>query len=250
MINDQPVRAVMFDFAGTLFDDRDLRDVHLRQLRFVAAAASVSDATDEQLRAAYRQGMGVGYRAVAGQPAYLHRTLFAAAFSATATALGGSISETTAHEAVDRQYRATIDAAALRHDCVETLAALRHAGLHVQIVSNIDDEQLVPMIDRLGLRAVIDEAISSESAHSCKPDPAIYAMALRAAGVVAGEALFVGDSVVHDVTGPASLGMRTAWLAPRPGADHGDAAPDAVIQSLGEVLGLVGVRTATCGAMH
>jgi len=238
-----PVAAVLFDFAGTLFDDRQLREVHLRQLRFVAAAASVdaADIGDDGLRRAYRHGMGVAYRAIAGQPAYLHRTLFAAAFVAMADALGGKIDESIAQHAVDRQYRATIDEAVLRPGCLETLGALRTAGIHVQIVSNIDDEQLEPMVDRLGLRQVIEAATSSEAARSCKPHPAIYDLALRKAGVDAPRALFVGDSLGHDVAGPAAAGMRTAWLAPRGDADHGDVRPDAVIHSLREVLRLVGI---------
>jgi len=232
--------AVFFDFAGTLFDDRELRDVHLQQLRFVAAAAGLANASgdDAALRAAYRTGMGVAYRAVAMQPAYTHRTLFAAAFTAMAEALGGHIDEPTAQAAVDRQYRVTIDAAVLRPDCLDTLGALRAEGIHVQIVSNIDDEQLAPMIDRLGLDRVIDAATSSESARSCKPDPLIYRLALSKAGAEPELSLFVGDSIGHDVSGPAALGMRTAWLAPRPGADPGDGRPDAVIHNLAEVLDL------------
>ena len=241
MIEHRPVTATLFDFAGTLFDDRDLRDVHLQQLRFVAGAAGITGASDDQLRDAYRRGMGVGYRAVATKPSYQHRTLFAAAFSAMAGALGGRIDEAAAQEAVDRQYRATIDHATLRPDCLATLAALRASSIHVGIVSNIDDEQFEPMLDRLGLREVIDTATSSESAGSCKPDPAIYRFALSKAGVDAREALFVGDSLGHDVAGPARVGMRAAWLAPRLDADRGDARPDAVITTLAEVLDLVGL---------
>lgn len=233
------MKAVLFDFAGTLFDDRALRDAHLRQLRFVAGAAGV-EATDEELRAAYRRGMGVAYRAVAVQPSYSHRTLFGAAFAATADALGGALDESTANEAVDRQYRATVDEAVLRPDCLDTLAALRQASTHVQLVSNIDDEQLQPMLDRLGLRGALDAWTSSDEAGSCKPDPAIYCLALAKADVAPDRALFVGDSIHHDVLGPAALGMHTAWLAPRPGADPGDARPDAVLRSLGDVLDLVG----------
>jgi putative hydrolase of the HAD superfamily len=234
------VRAVLFDFAGTLFDDRALRDAHLRQLRFVARAAGI-DVTDEGLRAAYRQGMGAAYQAVAVQASYPHRALFAAAFAATAVALGGTIDEATAHEAVDRQYRATIEEAVLRPGCLTTLATLRESSIHVQIVSNIDDEQFEPMLERLDLFGVIDTWTSSEEACSCKPDPAIYRLAVRKAGVVPEQVLFVGDSIRHDVEGPAALGMRTAWLAPRGDADPGRARPDAVITRLTEVLDLAGV---------
>ena len=229
----EAIDAVLFDFAGTLFDDRALRDVHLRQLRFVADAVHV-EASDDELRTAYRQGMGVAYRSVANGPSYAHRALFGGAFLAMAAALGGAIDEATAQEAVSRQYRATIEEATLRPDCLATLHALRGSSIHVQIVSNIDDEQLEPMLDRLGLRDAIDAATSSERAGSCKPDPAIYRLALRTAGVEPERALFVGDSLGHDVTGPRSLGMRTAWLAPR-------ARPDHIIHALAEVLDLVGI---------
>ena len=218
------MKAVLFDFAGTLFDDRALRDAHLRQLRFVARAAGV-EVTDGALRAAYRQGMGVAYRDVAVQSSYSHRALFGAAFAATAAALGGTIDEATADEAVDRQYRTTIEEAVLRPDCLETLATLRRSSIHVQIVSNIDDEQFEPMLERLDLFRVIDAWTSSEQADSCKPDPAIYRLAVTKAGVVPEQALFVGDSIRHDVEGPAVLGMRTAWLAPRDGADPAVPAP-------------------------
>jgi putative hydrolase of the HAD superfamily len=239
MIEHQPVAATLFDFAGTLFDDRELRDVHLQQLRFVAEAAGITGAPDRELRDGYRRGMAVGYRAVAAKPSYLHRTLFAAAFSAMADALGGRIDGATAQDAVDRQYRATIDHAVLRPDCLATLRALRANSVHVGIVSNIDDEQLEPMLDRFGLREVIDSATSSESAGSCKPDAAIYRLALSKAGAGAAETLFVGDSLGHDVAGPATVGMRAAWLAPRRDADPGDARPAAVITTLAEVVELV-----------
>ena len=234
------MRAVLFDFAGTLFDDRALRDTHLRQLRFVARAAGV-EGTDRELRNAYRQGMGVAYRAVAGQASYRHRTLFGAAFAATAAALGGTIDEATADEAVDRQYRATVEEAELRPDCLETLATLQRSSIHVQIVSNIDDEQFEPMLERLDLFGVIDAWTSSEGADSCKPDPAIYRLAATKAGVVPEQVLFVGDSLRHDVEGPAALGMSTAWLAPRYGADPGRSRPGAVITALAEVLDLAGL---------
>jgi putative hydrolase of the HAD superfamily len=234
------VRAVFFDFAGTLFDDRALRDAHLGQLRFVARTAGV-EGTDRELRAAYRQGMGVAYRSVAVRACYSHRTLFRAAFAATAAALGGTIDEATADETVDRQYRTTIEEAVLRPGCLETLATLQRSSIHVQIVSNIDDEQFEPMLERFDLFRVIDAWTSSEQAGSCKPDPAIYRLAVTKAAVVPEEVLFVGDSIRHDVEGPAKLGMRTAWLAPRVDADPGGARPDAVITALAEVLDLAGV---------
>jgi HAD superfamily hydrolase (TIGR01509 family) len=231
-------QAVFFDFAGTLFSSRDLRATHLAQLRAVAEAVGV-DASDDDVRAAYRQGVGVAYRAIAARPFYLHRELFGRSFAAMADALGGSLDDAACDALVDRQYASTLESTRLRDDCLDTLGALRARGLRVQIVSNIDDEQLDGLVARLGLDAVVDAWTSSESAGSCKPDPRIYEVALDAAGCAAEEVLFVGDTVDHDVAGPRAVGMSTALLVAdaRPGADHGGA--DFVIERLGEVVELV-----------
>jgi putative hydrolase of the HAD superfamily len=232
------LRAVFFDFADTLFSSRDLRDAHLAQLRAVADAVGV-DPTDPELRAAYRQGMGVGYRAVATRPAYLHRELFARSYAATAEALGGTLDDAACDALVDRQYAATIDAARLRPDCIDTLRGLRARGLRTQIVSNIDDEQLEGLVGHLGLAAVVDAWTSSESAQSCKPDARIYQVALSAAACDADEVLFVGDTVEHDIVGPRTQGMRTALLVADDRPDTSDGGADYVIERLGEVVELV-----------
>ncbi len=232
------LRAVFFDFAGTLFSSRDLRDAHLAQLRAVADGIGVQP-SDDELRAAYRQGVSVAFRAIATRPSYLHRELFARSFAAMAEALGGSLDDAACDALVDRQYASTLDATKLRPDCLATLRALRERELRTQIVSNIDDEQLDGLVARLGLAALIDTWTSSESARSCKPDARIYQVALEAAGCDAAEVLFVGDSVDHDITGPHAQGMRTALLVAdaRPGAPDGGA--DFVVERLGEVVDLV-----------
>jgi putative hydrolase of the HAD superfamily len=237
------LRAVFFDFADTLFSSRDLREAQLVQLRAVAEAIG-AQSTDQELRAAFRLGMGVGYRAVATRPAYLHRELFARSYRATAEALGGTLDAAACDALVDRQYAATLEAARLRPDCLDTLRALRARGLHTQIVSNIDDEQLDGLVARLGLADLVDAWTSSETAGSCKPDPRIYQVALAAAGCHAGQVLFVGDTVEHDIVGPRTQGMRTALLVidDRPGASDGGA--DYVIDRLGEVVELVDAECA------
>ena len=45
-----------------------------------------------------------------------------------------------------------------------------------------------------------------------KPDPRIYAQALRAAGADPGDCLFIGDNPVWDVEGPNKAGIRGMLL--------------------------------------
>ncbi len=127
----------------------------------------------------------------------------------------------------------------LRPDCLDTLGALRTRGIRVQIVSNIDDEQLDGLVERLELDAVVDTWTSSESAQSCKPDARIYQVALAAAGCDAGEVLFVGDTVEHDIVGPRAQGMRTALLVADDRRDTSDGGADYVIECLGDVVEVV-----------
>jgi putative hydrolase of the HAD superfamily len=234
----EPIHAVFLDFADTLFSSRMLRDMHLRQLRYVGDTIGVT-ASDDELRASYREGLGVAYRSVASRPFYLHRELFGRAFLAMARTFGRELDHEQVACAVDRQYEATIEGAELRADCLDTLRGLRERGLHVQIVSNIDEEQLIELVRRLGLESAIDACTSSESARSCKPDPGIYECALEKAGCTAAQVLFVGDSPAHDVTGPQLMGMMTALLVadPRPGAE--DCSPEFVIECLGQVTEIV-----------
>jgi HAD superfamily hydrolase (TIGR01509 family) len=230
--------AVFFDFAGTLFSDRALREVHLAQLHFVADQIGVAR-SDSDLRAAYRTGMGVAYRSIATRPYYLHRELFGAAFAAMAPVLGGELDTAQIEHAVDRQYRATIDGAELRDDCLETLASLRDLGVHVQIVSNIDAEQLTGLMSKFQLGHAVDAWTSSEEAGSCKPDPGIFRLALHKADRDPDRVLFVGDSPTHDVEGPRAIGMRTALLvADSPNREPATAA-DFTIKRLGDVISIM-----------
>jgi putative hydrolase of the HAD superfamily len=233
-----PIHAVFFDFADTLFSSRMLRDVHLRQLRFVGDAIGVT-ASDDELRASYREGLGIAYRSVASRPYYLHRELFGQAFIAMARTFGRELDPEQVEHAVDRQYEATIEAAELRADCLDSLRSLRERGLHVQIVSNMDEDQLGALVRRLGLRSSIDACTSSESARSCKPDTGIYECALEKARCQAEQVLFVGDTPAPDVTGPQAMGMLTALLVAdaRPGAE--DCFPDFVIERIGQVVEIV-----------
>jgi putative hydrolase of the HAD superfamily len=52
-----------------------------------------------------------------------------------------------------------------------------------------------------------------------KPDPAIFAAALRLAGCEPGEALHVGDSEVEDLEGAQAAGIRALMIRRDGGGD-------------------------------
>jgi len=126
---------------------------------------------------------------------------------------------------------------ALFDDTLPALAALREHGLRSFVVSNHVWE-LPAIASGLGLDGLVEAVLTSARVGYRKPHPAIYAEALRVAGVAPSEALFVGDSWSHDVEGPRAAGMQTQLIDREGASGHADA-----VASLLELPLLDGARS-------
>jgi FMN phosphatase YigB (HAD superfamily) len=97
-------------------------------------------------------------------------------------------------------------------------------------------------VDLLQIRDLVDFVLISGEFGASKPDPAIYAEALKRAGAEPDETVFVGDSPEHDIAGAHASGLRSVWVnrhgTPWSGAGR---APDRQIRHIGELPPLVGV---------
>jgi len=117
----------------------------------------------------------------------------------------------------------------------ELLAEVRRRGARVvAVTNNLVAEQERKLRDT-GMRDLFDGLVISEAAGVSKPDPAIFELALRTAGVSAQEAIMLGDSWANDVMGAVGAGVAAAWLD-RTGAGR----PDSAV----EVLELTSLRPA------
>ena len=237
------VRAIFFDLGGTLFSYGQIGLWTIDALKGAAARLGV-EARTRDIVIAYRDASEEAGRHYLDQSFYLHRDLFRDTFRAMAERLGRESSDSFLDE-TERDFReALVGNMVLRDDCLSTLGALRERGLYLSIVSNIDDDYLIPMVDRTGLDAVLDHWTSSEEARSCKPDSRFFYVSIAKAGCTAREVLFVGDSLEHDVVGANRVGMRSALIVDENnanplGSGEVDVAPDHEIESLAELLELV-----------
>lgn len=236
----QPLRAVLFDFGGTLFDYADLAGAQLESLEAFGRELGLSS-TGAELARAHRSATASAFRDYLPRPYYLHRDFFADAIRGTTRNVGLEIDDTQLerwfaiqHERRARDFR-------LRPGVLETLRELRARGLHLGIVSNIDEDDLHHLIDLGGLRSHFDSLLSSEAAGSCKPDQGIFKVALDRAGCLPDEALFVGDSIAADVAGANQAGLRSVLLwhrdDKRPPADGPQ--PAHVIRGIPDLLALL-----------
>jgi len=110
----------------------------------------------------------------------------------------------------------------LYDDVEEALETLAGRGLKLGLVSNWDGS-LQAVVDDLGISRHLDFVISSTDVGQHKPDPAIFATALRRVGVRPEEALHVGDHPEADVEGALAAGLHAVLIDRdklRPGFQH------------------------------
>lgn len=133
-------------------------------------------------------------------------------------------------------------------DVIPLLAALRAAGVITGIITHGWTIKQAEKIVRLGLVPHLDRraVFISDQLGISKPNPKIYALALRDLGLQAPEAMYVGDSPSHDITPPKSLGMKAAWAkrASRFQPGPKDAKPDHELADFGELRTILRERYA------
>ena len=238
-----PFKAALFDFGGTLYSYRN-EGLGLREVLHTLLEKLGASAEPGRVREAFRAASRDAYAAHLEHDYYLHRDLFEDTYRRFAVAITG---EEPSAELLRwchvRQCERVVANFELREDCLSTLRALRAAGLHVAIVSNIDDDYLLPMIDRVRLHEALDAWTSSEEARSCKPHEKIFHTALEKAGCRPEEALFVGDALEADVAGANPLGMTTVYLRADglPEAPLDGPRPRHTVDRLSDVLPVAGL---------
>jgi len=236
-------RAVFFDLGGTLFSYQQVARHSIPVLLEGARRLGV-DAPSNEVIGAFGAASRNAYAVYGKRPFYLHKDLFLETFRELARLLERDATPEFLEWIYESQRLALVDNMVLRDDCLDTLQSLRDRGLHLSLVSNIDNDHLLPLVSRLGLDRALDDWTSSEDARSCKPDEGFFQLVLSKANCRAEEVMFVGDSREHDIQGARNLGM-TAVLISDPGSGlaigdtREDVQPHHEITNLSELLSLV-----------
>ena len=115
----------------------------------------------------------------------------------------------------------------------DLLKTIKELGLRCVIASNTywrDAESYWDDYKVLGMSAYIDAVVTSVDAGHLKPHPAVFELAVRAAGVPAAECVVIGNKERNDVEPAIAMGMRAILVHPDdppPEATRADAvAPD------------------------
>jgi HAD superfamily hydrolase (TIGR01509 family) len=213
-----PVRAVLFDYSGTLFrleedeswfhgmqvDEREV-DGHVQAELMRRLTAPVGRSV-EMNPEAYRAWVNRDLEPHLHREAYLHVLRKSGLPDHQAEAL----------------YQRVIDPASWTPypDTAEVLNALRRQNIKTAVVSNIAFD-VRPAFEAIGAAHDVDEFVLSFEVGAIKPNAAIFETALTRLGVAPEYAVMVGDSEEAD-GGARALGCGFLLVDPLPTAQRPD----------------------------
>lgn len=243
-----PIRAILFDLDETLIDWSDFRGnwwelepLHLRNVyNYIAGRYPVEFDSDKFVQEFARRSRLLWNAARDSLVSPHVGTLLVE----TASALG------VPDEYIDREQLITAygwgPAEGTRpfEEVHRVLARLKGHGFELGIITN----SFLPMrmrdaeLDAHDLTKYFPRCrLSAADAGFLKPHPEVFRRALMKIGVGPKEAVFVGDNLAADILGAKSVGMKAVWRKPATGASGRDfdIKPDATIQTLDELPGLI-----------
>ena len=243
-----PPRAIAFDCYGTLvdFDDHAFQHVYEEVCRLQGLPCDGMALWDKWMdiwrRMSREPGGGesppngpmlvLENRPVKGPPPAFHpyREEWPAHFGQCFDELGLKGDPEAAYEHVRRR----LAEAAAFPEAGAVIEGLR-ARYQVSLLSNADDDFLLPCLERNGL--AFETMVSSESARVYKPHEAIFHGLAVELGLKPAEIMYVGDSHFADVLGAKHAGLRVAWLNREGRAlPEGVPQPDLEVRSLSDLL--------------
>ena len=121
-------------------------------------------------------------------------------------------------------------------DALDVLQKLR-GKYKLGLISNFAiPECCWKLLEKFDMRKFFNVVLISGEINRRKPCPEIFEIALKALGVKASRAVFVGDILDLDVMGPKSVGMKTVFIKRRPMEENWHVKPDRVITRLSDLL--------------
>jgi FMN phosphatase YigB (HAD superfamily) len=202
-----PVRAVLFDAGHTLLeaDYAAVTDLLVARGHAVTAAMVAAAERRGRMRLDHEQA-AQPTRARTGGGRYVRYLLEALA-----------ISDADEQRAVTEWRRGFNLPVGLCHradgEARDALARARAAGLATGVISN-SNGSVRAALERAGLGEHLDFVIDSTVVGIAKPDPRVFHLGLKEAGVAPAEAVYVGDSYFVDVRGAREVGMGAVLFDP------------------------------------
>lgn len=232
----RPVRAVIFDWGGTLtpWHEIDLA----AQWTTYAQAVQPDPERAELLAEELLRAESVAWARAREE----HRSARVTEILAAA----GADLQDDGHQAAFQAYQGFWEPHTFTDAQVRPLwEGLHERGIRVGVLSNTiwTREYHRALLERDGVLHLVDGDVYSSEIDWAKPHPEAFLAVACAVGVDPHDAVYVGDRIFEDVHGPQQVGMRAVWIPhstlPANQVVPVDAAPDATAHQLLDVLDIV-----------
>jgi 2-phosphoglycolate phosphatase len=215
MLETVTVRAVLFDFDGTLADSYDAIAASVNHVR---ASHELPPLSVPEVRKYVGRG-----------PGYL-----------IANTVG--VGDNGHNESLYREHHPSVmkEGTHLFDGTAAALRALKSRHLGLGVCSNKPVAFTRELLDYLGLEGVFDAVLGPEDVPRLKPAPDMLLAGLQRLNVTAAEALYVGDMSV-DISTARAAGVRV-WVVPTGSEERpvlAAAGPDRIIDRLADLPGLL-----------
>jgi putative hydrolase of the HAD superfamily len=234
------IRAILFDFGGTLMYGR--RD-------WAPIIAKADEALTDYLRS---QGMEINLNTFPTEfrkrldeyfkqrEQDLLETTYTFVLRELLREKGyDDVPPSTLRRALDTLFAVTQTNWALEEDAIPALQQLRSLGYHLGIISNAgDDDDVQQLARRFGITEYFDFILTSAACSYRKPHPRIFEMALSHWYCPPNEAVMVGDNLDADIRGAQQAGIYGIWISRRASPEmekQEQVQPDASLSTLLEL---------------
>jgi putative hydrolase of the HAD superfamily len=234
--NDQPpIKGLLFDYGGTL----DTNGRHWAEVLWDAYQTQAIPITKEAFREAYIYGERYLATHPVIRPNHTFHNVLVAKTQLQVQHLidNGFLKKNTQSSAYplmisNQCYTFAQIVSENSVKVLKKLASLFPLGLVSNFYGNLET-----VLSEFGLRAYFQSVVESAVVHIRKPDPAIFACAVKTLGLKPEDVAVIGDSYSKDIVPAHALGCRTIWLknSVYDEQDTGTDA-DAIIQNLNTLL--------------
>jgi putative hydrolase of the HAD superfamily len=238
------IRAILFDFGGTLMHGRrnwapivakadDALTIHLRsqgmEVNLNTFPTEFRKRLDEYFKQREKDLLETTYTFV------LRELLKEKGYD--------DVSSDMLRGALDALFAVTQENWGLEEDAIPTIEALKERGYSLGIVSNAGDDKDVQQLARgFGITQYFDFILTSAACSYRKPHPRIFEIALANWYCHPSEAVMVGDNLDADIRGAQQAGLYGLWISRRADPkmeDQVQVQPDASLSSLSELPALL-----------
>lgn len=192
------IKALIFDLDNTLVDFMAMKQSAIDAAVMAMIDAGLKMSRDEATQSIYRIYDEEGIEDQRVFDKFLTKEL-------------GSI-DYRIHAAGIVGYRRAREAALVLYPHVQlTLMELIKRGKRLAVVSDAPRLQAWLRLCQLNLHHMFESVITFEDTQRQKPDPEPFRKALAQLGIIANEAIMVGDWAERDIVGARLLGMKTIF---------------------------------------